>query len=342
MLPTGRAGVAVIEAMAGFALPSQPVIGNPNPAWTGSPSTGYPAGPKDAPGPHPAGQPMGGQTGDSDPFFGADPTRPKMSPFPASPLSGASGEGDPGSAPGPSAPPTGYGWDAPRPTDGAPSRLGPLGGDPLARARPSFRRFGVQGFNDQLQLRDRHAYYKSGYQRFGATPSVPGTPPNPHSDGPAMPYLWTVNRSVNPQIGSDSTRNQDDLTRPYTWLGQQDGTLSPVYGGVPGLHQSYGNRGFAGGIHDPSNGEGGLEQIYPGPPHGLHSDTIPDGKQLVDRYKATPQMRPVRQDRPDNSRIAGQSFSQTVVPQGATGAQGMAQRGSGVSFRVAGRGWIGG
>ncbi len=65
MLPFGRAGVAAMEPMAGFALPSEPVIGNNNPAWTGTRT-----GPKDRPGPHPATQPMGGQTGDYDPFYG--------------------------------------------------------------------------------------------------------------------------------------------------------------------------------------------------------------------------------------------------------------------------------
>jgi hypothetical protein len=257
---------------------------------------------------------MGGQTGDNDPVGGTDPARPRMSPYPTSVQTSAWGEGDVGSA------------------HGHPDQ-----------AHQSDRRYGLQGFNDQLQVRDRHVYWDRGRQRFGSTPSVPGTPPNPHSDGPARPGLRVVNRSLNPQIGSDATRNQDDLTRAYTWLGQQDGTISPVYGGVPGLWQSYGNRGLAAGIHDPSGGEGGLAQVSPGPPHGLHSDTIPDGKQVADRYKAVPQMRPVRQDRPDNSRIAGQSFSQTVVPQGAAPAAAASGRraGAGLSLRIGSRGWNG-
>jgi hypothetical protein len=314
MLARGRAGVSLLEPGPSFAAASDAVIGNQTPAWTGTRSTGYPAGPPDRPGPHPGTQPLGGQTGDSDAYSGADPSRPKMSPSPSSVLSGAWGEGDVGAAHG-------------LPDEG----------------HQSDRRYGLQGFNDQLQVRDRHVYWDRGRQRFGSTPSVPGTPPNPHSDGPAVPGLRVVNRSVNPQIGSDATRNQDDLTRPYTWLGQQDGTISAVYGGVPGLWQSYGNRGFADGIHDPSGGEGGLSQIAPGPPHGLHSDTLPDGKQIADRYRAVPQMRPVRQDRPDNSRIAGQSFSQTVVPQGAAPPAGPASpRGGGLSLRIGGRGWLGG
>jgi hypothetical protein len=179
---------------------------------------------------------------------------------------------------------------------------------------------GITGFNDRLQYRDRHAYWSRGYMRTGISPSVPGNPPNPLSDGPPAPALRTVNVSVNPQQGSDHTRNQDDLSRPYTWLGQQDGSVQPVYGGVPGLWAAYGNRGLASGIHDPSNGQGGLSRVWSGPPHGLHSDTMPAGKQIADRYKVNPQMRPVRQDRPANSTSAGQSYSQTVLPQGSTAA----------------------
>ena len=212
----------------------------------------------------------------------------------------------------------------------------------LGEGQESDRRYGITGFNDQLQIRDRHVYWDRGRQRFGWTASVPGNPPNPHSDGPAMPALRAVNRSVNPQIGSSATAAQDDLTRPYTWLGQQDGALSPVYGGVPGLWQAYGNRGLPAGIHDPSDGQGGPQQVAPGPPHGLHSATLPDGQQILERYKSTPQMRPVRQDRPANSPIAGQSYSQTVLAQGAqpSGRAGTGQR-TGLALNISGRGWAG-
>jgi hypothetical protein len=56
-------------------------------------------------------------------------------------------------------------------------------------------------------------------------------------------------------------------------------------------------------------------------------------------------MRPVRLDRPDNSRIAGQSYSQTVQQQANTGqppASGTSSGQTGLSFRVNGRGWLGG
>jgi hypothetical protein len=206
---------------------------------------------------------------------------------------------------------------------------------------PPFRT-GIVGFNDQLQVRDRHAYWSRGHGRnFGGIDT--GGARNPNLDGGPSPALRTVNVSVNPQIGSDNSRNQDDLSRPYTWLGQWDGTRQAVYGGVPGLWQSYGNRGFADHIHDPSNGEGGPVMVNSGPPHGLHSDTLTSGKQIADRYASTPQMRPVRFDRPDNSKIAGQSYSQTVQQQSATGAAAAPRRGGGgLSLRVNGRGWLGG
>lgn len=297
MLGFGRAGVSTVSgASAGFAPPSEPVLGN-GPPWTGSH-----AGPPDRPGPHPPTQPLGGDTGDTDGFSGVDPAAPAMSPFPRRVVLGAEQEND--------------------------------------------RRYGLQGFNDQLQVRDRHAYWDRGRQRFrGPASNQTGGGANPHDGGPPRADLRTVNISVNPQIGSDASRSQDDLSRAYTWLGQQDGTTVPVYGGVPGLWASYGNRGFLAGIHDPTNGEGGLRAVVSGPPHGLHSDTLPSGKQIADRYKATPQMRPVRLDRPDNSRIAGQSYSQTVQMQGQAGAPAPAGEsrgpGIGLSLRLGGRGWGG-
>ena len=250
------------------------------------------------------GPSAGGQTGDYDGFSGADPSRPKLSP---APHVSALGDG-----------------------------------------QETFRRFGIQGFNDRLQVRDRHAYYDHGHQRTGLAPSVPGNPPNNHEGGPPRPDLRTVNISVNPQIGSDASRNADDLRRPYTWLGQQDGTTSPVYGGVPGLYIPYGTRGgYPYPIHSPV-GEGqpgdGPAMVWSGPPHGLHSATIPSGKQVIARYASTPQMRPVRLDRPSNATGAGQSFAQTLPMQGqAPPAAGPQRRsGAGLSFHIGGRGWAGG
>lgn len=276
--------------------------------------TGSPGDTHQRPGPHPLSQPMGGNVGNYDGLSGPDPRSPGGQ-LPANPRVVREGvEQD---------------------YNGPPTRVG------------------IKGFNDQLQVRDRHVYWDRGHQRTGISPSVPGNPPNNHSDGPARPDLRAVNISINPQIGSDNTANQDDLTRPYSPYGQQDGTAQPIYGGVPGLYVPYGSRGgvpFP--VADPTSGDGGPEMVYSGPPHGLHSDTLPDGKQIADRYKVTPQMRPVRFDRPDNSRIAGQSFSQTVQSQaatgsgagaGAAGSRAMPGAGLGLSFHIGtgSRGWGG-
>ena len=353
----GRAGTLPVDGLAGFARPSEMLQGNQLPPWTGSES-----GPPFRPGPGPG---SGGQLGAYDSIWGADPSRPAMSPGRPSSVVGASGESDRGDPPGGSGAmfnepgrdvpaPLGFAGGQRRgpqayPSDGG-SFAGRLGyqGDPLSHGRPSYWRGGIQGFNDQQQVRDRHAYYDRGTQRTGLQPSPPGTPPNYHSDGPARPDLRTVNRSVNPQIGSDSSRNQDDLTRPYTWLGQWDGTTAPVYGGVPGMWIPYGTRG---GIPyavrspvDEGDPKDGPAMVWSGPPHGLHSDTMQGGSWIVARYLNTPQMRPVRLDRPSNSPIAGQSFSQTVPMQGQQGAGGPPKPkkpGAGLAFNVSGRGWLG-
>jgi hypothetical protein len=343
----GRAGVTgAQESAARFARSSEPTIGNNLPAWLGSGS-----GPPSRPGPGPA---AGGQVGRFDGASGSDPARPDREPFPPSSWVGASGESDRGDLSGPPMQPIDYSGGMPRTggpgSDGGSNaaRLGRYFGDPHAYGRHADWRGGIQGFNDRLQIRDRHAYYDSGSQRTGISRSVPGNPPNYHSDGPARPDLRLVNRSVNPQIGSDATANQDDLARPYTWLGQQDGTTSPVYGGLPGLWVPYGTRG---GIPYPIQApvaEGaaadGPAMVWSGPPHGLHSDTLVSGAQIMARYNATPQMRPVRFDRPSNSPIAGQSYSQTVQMQGAAAGGGEPRKppGAGLSFHVNGRGWLGG
>lgn len=303
MRPVHRGGVAEGDPVSpGFPLPSEPKYGNDLPAWLGSHT-----GPLDRPGPGPG---AAGQTGDYDGYSGSDPARPKIT--------------RPVFLPGST----------------------PAGMDSGTANNPDSWRGGIQGFNDELQVRDRHAYWDRGTQRTGITPSPLGTPPNQHTAGPARPDLRTVNISVNPQIGSDSTRNQDDLSRPFTWLGQQDGTNCPVYGGVPGLYVPYGTRGgypypIQSPVAEGAPGDGPA-MVFSGPPHGLHSDTIASGKQVLQRYAGTPQMRPVRLDRPSNATGAGQSFSQTVPMQGQTGAAAPAAGRGGVHFSVSGRGWAGG
>jgi hypothetical protein len=294
VLPRGQGGISPLPGYPSFAPPTERLIGNGNPMWTGSDGNAA-----QVPGPHPPTQRLGGNVGSYDGYSGADPARAKIQPHPHV------------------------------------TRLG--------REQESTWRGGIAGFNDRLQVRDRHAYWDTGNQRSGLTGSPWGMPntynPNQLRDTPRA-ELRLVNISVNPQIGSSASRNQDDLARPYTWLGQADGSTQPIYGGVPGLWQTYGNRGFSYNITDPSNGTGGPKEVRSGPPHGLHSDTIPSGKQIADRYKATPQMRPVRFDRPDNSTSAGQSYSQTVQMQGQPAAAHHSPQG--LSLRIGGRGWAGG
>jgi hypothetical protein len=194
--------------------------------------------------------------------------------------------------------------------------------------------------NDKLNTRDRHVFWKTGYENSGRGSGQT----DPPMDGPPRPVLATVNRSITWQIGSTYASkeqtpvnavngNADDLSRGYQrtttgqWIGEQGTGWAPVYGGVPGLYQPYGSYGgyTAGpvkGIQSPVE-EGaigdGPRKVFSGPPHGLHSPTLPDYAQTIGYYQALPSPRAPRQDRPDNATNAGQSYSQTVQPQGQTG-----------------------
>ena len=218
------------------------------------------------------------------------------------------------------------------------------------------RQFGTEGFNDALTVKDRHVYWDTGRQRSGTSFDPAGAAPNTYNNPrqqPPRPDLRAVNRTVSYQKGSDKSRYMDDLTRPYTWLGEQGSGWTQVSGGVPGLYQPYGTRG---GIPYPIQSpvpEGapgdGPHLVWAGPPHGLHTQTPwKGGEQLLQRFSSIPQTRPVRQDRPSNSPQAGQSYSQTVRPQGASpvrpagappGAARVASR-TGLVFG-GGRGWVG-
>jgi hypothetical protein len=295
-----------------------PTLGNSLP-----PNTGVWLPERTPPGP---GLSAGGQMAGNDGFMGSDPRYPKRQPEPKF-ISGDS----------------------------------PAAYDKSLRNHPSWWRGGLAGFNNRLSVVDRHAYWDTGYQRTGLESlpySVPYTYSHPLDDPPA-PELRLVQRSVNPQIGSSNSAAQDDLTRNYSrnpqgmYVGEQGSGWTPIYGGVPGLYQPYGTRG---GVPYPivsPVGQGepgdGPRLVFSGPPHGLHSPTLPDYSQTLGRYMATPQMRPVRQDRPSNSPQAGQSYSQTVLAQGATPAtrggpavtpRGTVGHGAGQGFGT-GRGWAG-
>jgi hypothetical protein len=127
-------------------------------------------------------------------------------------------------------------------------------------------------------------------------------------------------------------------------LGTQDGVpwSTHVYGGTPGLVREYGARGVAGitGGPEPAQfalpGDGsgarvgtlleprpagdGPQLILGGPPHGLHSWSVQSKMWTAARQASIPQTKPGRNDRPLNSKIAGQSYNQTVVPEGQTGS----------------------
>lgn len=128
-----------------------------------------------------------------------------------------------------------------------------------------------------------------------------------------------------------------------TWpLGIQDGVpwSTKVWGGTPNLTRAYGARGVSGVTGPeaaqyalPGDGSGarvgtllaprpagdGPQMIKGGPPHGLHSWSAPSHLFTAARQQAIPQQKPGRNDRPLNSKIAGQSYNQTVIPEGQTG-----------------------
>jgi hypothetical protein len=186
--------------------------------------------------------------------------------------------------------------------------------------------------NDKLTALDRHGMFKVGYENSGRYSGNT----DPPMDGPARPSLWLVNRSLSYQQGTDTTAATDDLSRDYSrnaegmYVGEQGTGWSPVYGGVPGLWQEYGSYegmspaspGISEGVHSnvaqgaPGDGP---NSVWSGPPHGLHSPTLPTYSQTLGRYMEIPQQQRPRIDRPSNSPIAGQSYSQTVQSQGQTG-----------------------
>jgi hypothetical protein len=192
---------------------------------------------------------------------------------------------------------------------------------------------------DGTIARDRHIMIRNMEPRTGTAESVPGNPPNPdaRSQGEPRPVDSMLNRSINKQQGSDNDANQDDKNRGYSttndgrqFIGEQGSGWSPVYGGVPGLYQPYGSySGYTANAYGEGNqiqspvGQGqpgdGPRKVWSGPPHGLHSQTQPDYMTSLGRYMAIPQMHAPRVDRPANSKIAGQDYSQTVQPQGQTG-----------------------
>jgi hypothetical protein len=134
---------------------------------------------------------------------------------------------------------------------------------------------------------------------------------------------------------------QSDWTGRQVYpLGQQDGSQTLVFGPPPGEWREYGVRGPS-GMHGPAPdiidpnikgsayvvvqaGAPGMQAadrrtVWGGVPHGLHSPTVQSTKFTSSRFANTIQMVPPRVDRPASSKQAGQSYSQTIVPQALAG-----------------------
>jgi hypothetical protein len=203
----------------------------------------------------------------------------------------------------------------------------------------------ADGAHRLLQMRDRHPYLDAGTSRKGSDESNSGVP-NPLASGPARPTLRVSTRNETWQIGNDLTRFEDNTTpfptvdiapgRPAAGTGRTPhgtqsigerrramGTLGDTWntknGGTPGLHRPYGSRGVTIGP-PPGTPLDGPQRLRGGFPRGRHSPTIPDHQLArIKYYSGAPQQRGVRAGRPSNSKIAGQSYNQTVVHQGVDG-----------------------
>ena len=151
---------------------------------------------------------------------------------------------------------------------------------------------------------------------------------------------WTRNEDNQGQHNSVEVTGQ---TRRFP-LGTQDGNQTLVMGPPIGEWREYGVRGGS-GMHGPApdvwdpnwipdrgtgagGGRGLLVQagepgqqpadrklVYGGVPHGLHSPTLDSQIFTKARAARIPQQTPPRVDRPASSKIAGQSYSQSVVPE---------------------------
>ena len=280
-----------------FPKPASPALGNQLPAVTGAPLESY------RPGPGGTALGSGGQLGTGK-HIGVDPRVGRIQPRPVF-------------MPGES----------------------PLNSDTgVAGNRESFWRGGIQGFNDQLTVKDRHAYWDTGNQKTGLEGFYPAGSPNAYNDpveNPPRPDLRTVNRTVSYQKGSDATRNQDDLTRGYTWLGEQGSGWTRVNGGVHGLYQPYGTRGgIPYAIASPveyGSAKDGPGLVWGGPPHGLHSQYPVEGRRAVHRphdgYPADPpgQDRPPVQQSPGRPVLLADGASARVRPSRAQAGRGRCQ-----------------
>jgi len=261
---------------------------------------------------------------------------------PGKPIAGASGNPAVASVPYIDPPDSPYGGGPDGPAQFGRPRI-------LGVGQESSWRGGNMFANDKLRTSDRHILSKVGTELTGRDSGFT----DPPKDGPARPSYQTINRTISYQQGTDTDLNQDDLSRPYTrneqvmYIGEQGSGWSQVSGGVPGLWQPYGS--YAGYTNGPVKGiqspvaQGapgdGRQSVWSGPPHGLHSPTLPSYTPTLGYYMAVPQMRAPRMDRPSNSTIGGQSFSQLVQPQGQTGTTAQQSGGTNTASATAGVNW---
>jgi hypothetical protein len=120
-------------------------------------------------------------------------------------------------------------------------------------------------------------------------------------------------------------------------LGNQGDPWTPVWGGTPHLTRAYGTRGASGVAGPvpkvyalPGDGSGarigtqltdgdisdGPQKIRGGVPHGRHTTSVHGTQLTMARLGSIPVQKPPRDDRPNSSKIAGQSMSQTYPNEG--------------------------
>jgi hypothetical protein len=176
---------------------------------------------------------------------------------------------------------------------------------PYSGPEQTHKWWSAENSNDQLINRDRHGYMQTGTERSGRISSMC----DPLESGPPRPDFRAVNITVNYEAG-EGARYADDLHRPYTWLGPQEGGWSDINGGTVGFYRN----GPGGAPNNPP--VDGPQRVWAGPPHGYHTYYPPDGQQTLAVRLSRSQMIPTRVDRLSNSRAGGQTFSQTTMQQG--------------------------
>jgi hypothetical protein len=197
----------------------------------------------------------------------------------------------------------------------------------------------------RLIAHDRHIIQNQGRTTSSNRQQATGGSPNPEASGPPRPTWKMFNRTLSKMYGADHTAQLDNgqyhasvivpgRNRKFP-LATQGQEWSIRYGGTPYLaeHRPYGKRGgfddgaplpmvraMAGGpyrvrtllqVGAPGDGP---QKVYGGLPWGLHSPTLPQrqGMQSLIRSRLG-QVKPVWNVRPQNSKTAGQSWSQSMV-----------------------------